>query len=159
MSVSIKRFQQGVFEALASSNRFAGSGGGAGLVPMQSLGITSVFVNTGGLTSTSYTTMPGNVAITFTVPRTVNLMMMFFATAWITAGGGQIRIRCNVPGLSTASGPFKFGVTNAATNAFGHLYLAAVTPGTYTAQMEYQVDNGTTGFIDQSYVQGFQLGA
>lgn len=138
----------------ASGNPFFDSQGlFAGV--MGSLGVSAVFVNASG-TSTSYTTLPSNVSISFTTTRTLNLLFFFFATAWVTGGVGQIRIRLNLVGQAQ-SGPLKFALSGA-TNGFGHLFATSIPAGSYTAQVEYQVDTGVTGFIDQSYVQGFQLG-
>lgn len=127
---------------------------------MKSLGLSAVFVNTGGLTSTAWVAMPGSVTFGFTITRQVNVVFLFLASCYITAGAGQIRARCNLVGQSQ-SGALKFAGTGTAAigNGFGHLYVASLPAGTYAVQNEYQVDSGVTGFIDQSYVQGFQLGA
>ena len=72
--IGAKRAQQGVFEALASQNRVAGSGGGSGL-KLQTLGTVSFNV-VGPITATGTPTVVTGSSLTIQVPPSLTSLLV-----------------------------------------------------------------------------------
>lgn len=153
--IAIKRLQQGIFESLASQNRAAGSGGGSGMQFMASLGIGNQS-GTQNFSSQTYATVTGT-AVTFVISRVTNLRLDFIWTGKVTAGANNGQVRINAGSLGT-TGDAYIGVPNYITSS-AWLFVPAVQPGTYTAQIEARSDvAGTTLQLIQSALQVLQLG-
>jgi hypothetical protein len=113
--------------------------------------------STQNITSLTYATVPGT-SLTFTLSRQVNLKMEYIWTGKITAGAGNGQIRINAGTLGVTGGAM-VGVASYITSS-AWLFVPAAPAGTYTVQLEANVDAaGTTFNLIQSALQVYQLGA
>ena len=160
--IGSKRAQQGVFEALASQNRAAGSGGGSGFQPMQLITFTTnPLAQT--MTSTPYTDVP-QLIVNFPVSYTANYMVVaswygkisasptgnfaFFSLRLGTASqvnnwGGAVQI------FDKANGGFVNGST---------IFVTTLAPGNQSAALQCGVDAGISALVQSGLVAVFQLG-
>lgn len=148
MSLIAKRLQQGVFEALATSNRFAGSGSGGALSGggMQQLALSGSVGNQ-NFSSTTPATIIGT-SITFQISRPTGILVQGFVTGKVTAGAnnGQFQIVVTGPGgYSSGSGTSYNGAANFLT-LFSYFRDFLTVPGLYTALFEAFVDVAGTTF-------------
>ena len=147
--IGAKRFQTGVFEALASQNRFPGSGGGSGLAGslLRQLAVSGSVGNQ-NFSSTTPADITGT-SISFAVGLGITpLLLQGFVTGKVTAGtnNGQVIIAITGPNsYSNSSGACYFGVTNFVT-LFSYLRVQLNAPGLYTAKLQAFVDVAGTTF-------------
>jgi hypothetical protein len=149
-----KRFQQGVFEALASANRMAGSGGGTGL--------SNIFQSTSaaGSNQGGYSTVNGstwtditNTTFNLAVSRPSIFLYFVYACTHITAGAQTGYIRGNIVGFDV-SAKLIFDSANKTNGTM--LYFPTtqgpLQPGSYTVKMQAATDaNTTTITVDQFF--------
>ena len=159
--IGSKRLQQGIFEALASSNRAGGSGGGSGIAPVFSLGAFAGSTLGGYSTANSSTwTDVTGTSFTINVARTSLFFGIGGITAHISAGAQTGYVRATIVGFDSTSSPF-FSLSSA-TNGTIFYYPTSkgpIQPGTYTVKLQAATDaNTTTITIDQGSFQIFQLG-
>lgn len=156
-----RRFQTSVYEALASQNRAAGSGGGSGMQPMASLGLFAG--NTLGAystaNSTTWTDITGT-SFTIVISRTSLFLYLFSATCRITAGAGGGFIRGNFVNFDTTSSPkYVLATSITQTSWYYPVSNGPIQPGTYTVKLQAATDAGTTITVDSGFHQFFLLGA
>lgn len=154
------RHQQSVFEALASVNRAAGSGGGSGLIAASSPGYAAAG-NQGGFTTANSSTWADITNSTFTIliSRTTWFEYRLVVTGHITGGAGTAYVRGNIVGFDVTASPWY----NSATFQNGFMWYFPFTkgpipPGQYTVKLQVATDAGTTLNVDQLFHQIF-LGA
>lgn len=90
--VTTKRLQQGIFEALATMNRAAGSGGGGGFAPFILAGTTGSIPSAGGLTAPSSPRVITGGLTTFQVNRPQYVLVMGTINAGTNAAAGSINL-------------------------------------------------------------------
>jgi hypothetical protein len=84
-----KRFQQAVFGAVASSNRFSPSGAPSGLsLGVMNLDANANDINPDTITSTSYVVVPG-VTATFPTPRLMSYLFLVSTIGKTSGATGQ----------------------------------------------------------------------
>ena len=159
--VTTKRLQQGVFEALATMNRAAGSGGGSGMLALASLGLFAGGAlgaySTGG--SSVWNDVTGS-SFSVQISRASYFIYLVFATARITAGAGNGYVRGSIVGFDNTASPFFNG--SGANNGFIWYYPSStgpIQPGTYTVKLQVATDAGSTITVDQGFHQFFLLNA
>lgn len=148
MGVISKRLQQGVFEALASSSKFAGSGGGSGIsgAGMQQLAVSGSIGNQ-NFTSTSLTAITGS-SISFHISKPTGVSLQGFVTGKVTAGANNGIFNISITGpnsFSSSNGNCYNGVANFITQ-YSYLRLYLTVPGVYTALFGAGVDVAGTTF-------------
>jgi len=143
--IASKRLQQGVFEALASSNRAAGSGGGSGLNALQFLGQGSDSA-ADTISTTGYTLVPG-VSFKFNLGRAQQVFISVLAIAKLTTtgAGNYAYMHRFLDGNDYGPvGIWDIGNGGNTTSSFftpidtTGLFLA---PGTHTVDLRVHVDN------------------
>jgi hypothetical protein len=149
------RAQQALFELATSSNRLAGSGAGAGMMP-QSLGFAAAGSQGAYSTANSSTwTDISNTSFIIHVNRTSWIEYRIYAAAHLSAAGALGYIRGNIVGFDV-SASLMFGPT-ATTNGFIWYVPLAIGkgplgPGTYTAKLQAATDNNTFSIsVDQFF--------
>lgn len=157
--VTQKRLQQGVFEALASQNRFPGSGGGSGLAPIQLLGSTQ-FVATRTTSSTSFVAISDSV-MTVPLARTQRVLCLATFTGSVQGTSGQfgyVRIAEGSPLI--AESPFGVYDKSIAAAHTTTLFTSDVLPpGNVTIELDWKVDNAAlTMTLNDFYLAVFQIG-
>lgn len=158
-----KRQQQGVFEALASSNRIPGSGGGSGLFSTITSGGLQAGGNQGGYSTVNSSTWTDitNTTFTLTVPRACFFDYRIFTTGTITAGAAQGYVRGNIVNFDVTASPWYAG--NLASNGFIWYYPVSkgpIQPGNYTVKLQAATDNNTTTLtVNQFFHQVFLFSA
>lgn len=162
MGVLNKRLQQGIFEALATSNRLAGSGGGSGQY-LNTLGHAAAG-NQGNYSTASAATWVDitNTSFTFLVSRSVPIEYRFYAAAHLSAAGALGYIRGNIVGYDTTAS-LEFGVTGTTNGMLWYMALdtgkGPLSPGGYTVKLQAATDNNTFNItVDQFFHQVIQLG-
>lgn len=160
-NLAAKRAQQGLYAALNSLNRFAGSGGGSGMLPVASMGSFAGGALGAYSTANSSTwTDVAGTSFTIIIPRTAFFEYRVFATCRITAGAGQGYVRGTIVGFDSTASPFFAG--SLASNGFIWYFPMSkgpIAPSSYTVKMQAATDAGTTITIDQGFHQFFLLGA
>lgn len=144
--IPAKRLQQGVFEALASLNRQAGSGGGSGIVVppggFAAAGNQGAFSTANNSTWTDIT----NSSFSLVVPRTQTILYLFSAAARLSAAGALGYIRGNVVGYDVTSN-IEYGNTSSVSSMRWYMALGSgkgpIQPGTYTVKLQAATDNNT----------------
>lgn len=154
MGILVKRHQTGIFEALASVNRAAGSAGGTGAQPLGG-GNFAAAGNQGGYSTANSSTWTDitNTSFTFLVNRASTFLYFVFATGHISAGAQNGYVRGNIVGFDTSASPFYAGAnpTNGQMIYFP-FSKGPLAPGIYTAKLQAATDaNTTTLTIDQFF--------
>lgn len=157
--VILKRFQQGVFEALASQNRPAGSGGGSGMglsLSKEIHGGNSLSPPNPGKAFTvnadTLITDGGTPAVSAQLTVVANRAMSFLLIGVVSiqgpsagAQGGFIDIY--VDGSQPSNAPFaNFGNTTGVSTLYQTLpilYVIAVQPGSHTIALKINTNNAT----------------
>jgi hypothetical protein len=162
--IGTKRLQQGIFEALASSNRAAGSGGGNGAQPIQRLGLGS---NSTAFTTTSATpTVVTGCSVTISLPRTAYLYVMVYSVAKTSGAGGTfaygaINSDGGVSGFNyTTTGANNMALWDKGTAGYvpnTQWILAPYAPGSHTLDWRISVDAGQTWTNYISMIDVLQL--
>jgi hypothetical protein len=161
LSLIAKRFQASSFEALAAMNRFQGSGGGNGMLPLASQGEFA-----GGAlgayataNSSTWTDITGT-SFTIAINRPTLFIYLVFATCRITVGAGQGYVRGSIVGFDNTASPFFAGTL--ASNGFIWYFPVSKGPipaGNYTVKLQAATDAGSTITVDQAFHQFFVLAA
>ena len=158
----MKRAQQGLFEALAVTNRFAGSASGSALKTAISSfgGYAAGSAGAGWSTANSstfadLTNTPFSVVVTSTGP----FLYFFGVTAHITSGAGSAFFRGSIVGYDNTASIF----VNSTTFSNGFWWYAPLTkgpiqPNTYTVKLQVSTDAGTIVTNDQFFHQFILLG-
>jgi len=157
-----RRLQQGIFEALATSNRTAGSGAGAGIV-FPVLGYAAAG-NQGAYSTVNSSTWADITNTTFTIPvsRTVPIEYRFYVAAHLSAAGSLGYVRGDIVSYDVTAA-LEFGTTGTTNGTLWYMALASgkgpLQPGTYTVKLQAATDNNTFSItIDQFFHQVIQLG-
>ena len=142
MSVSGKRLQQAIFEALASSNRAAGSGGGAGLAALPGSG-SSQYASNQSTSSTTAVDVTGS-SISIPLPRPGSILALATVSAHMQASPtGSSSVVINGNGITSVRMRFPgFGTSESGT-CTGYLVLNNLQPGTATFKLQFWADFGT----------------
>jgi hypothetical protein len=159
MSILSKRFQQGVFEAAASSNRAAGSGGGSGLSPLVWLG-KGLDNAADTITATTFTVVPG-VSVAFNLSRTLWVAFSAFSISKTSGGGGTFAyMNVYIDGVvSDAVGLWDKGNTGyTSCGDFSTVSTVPLAPGTHTVDLRVKVDSGQTWLNYTTSLNLFLLG-
>jgi hypothetical protein len=146
--IGSKRLQQGVFEALASSNRAAGSGGGSGLFPAPQTTANTLLGQ--AINSVGFTVITGS-PIQFTLGRPTTLMAIGYVLMNWTAGGLTSVLSPFVDGVQEqglAVGP---AATIASPANVPICYSALLGPGTHTVDIRVTSVNLATTYNVQAF--------
>ena len=150
--IGAKRFQTGVFEALASQNRAQGSGGGSGLRGMAFMG-SAINSNT-ALTITSTTQVViTNVSVSFNL--TYSTMVFVCAEGWAKTSGGSGTFAYGNVYLDGSQGStfglwdkgntgYCLGAKVGLVTLFGAASPSVLAPGSHTIDLRVNVDSGQT---------------
>ena len=173
--VGTKRLQQGIFEALASGNRAAGSGGGTGLQVMQPLvngGSQTSGPITGSATPTGLSGSGGEKTLTtgtFNLGRTSSVMILAICSNYVTDAGahaGAHPLYFQIDGTSEAGTAYGFApvFTTGDSEARAHcstiLKITPLGPGSHTVNLIWNSEEGTadTCYNANNPLYVFQLG-
>lgn len=145
MTIGNKRLQQGMFEALASQNRFAGSGGGSGMQALAPAGFAAVG-NQGAYSTANNSTWTdiSNSSFTVVVNRPALFLYDIYIAAHLSAAGALGYIRGNIVGFDT-SAAILFGSTSTISSAGRYFPFSKgpIQPGVYTVKLQAATDNNT----------------
>ena len=159
--IGAKRFQTGVFEALASQNRAAGSGGGSGFQPLQPLGQATNQPTIVGISYSSQASIP------FQIGRPT--LVLFLATLCFTINdtvGDTEVITITLDGSTSPNfgapdySPFCMtqspaGTTNMPSQTV--FWQALVQPGNHTGNLLLGKTGGTLSNVYYTF-RAWQLG-
>jgi hypothetical protein len=166
MGVNDKRLQQGIFESVASANRFSGSGGGSGLLGavMSPMGFaTNAAAQT--MTATAYTDVPQCI-VTFPVTLPGNYLVIASWYGKISAAPAgtyayfQLRLgtQTQVSKWGAAAQIFDKSLNAGFTNG-STFFVALLQPGAIqSAALQCGVDNGISALIQSCVIAVFALG-
>ena len=150
--VGIKRFQTGIFEALATQNRAAGSGGGSGAFSLFSLGSLTSTANAGNFSTANASTWTDITGSSFTisVPRTCLLFYLAYANIGGVSGTGNGYFRGDIVSVGTTPIVSDLALAvNAYRNCSAWLLTQPIQPGAYTAKLQVATDSGETITVNQ----------
>ena len=157
-----KRFQQGIFEALASQNRGMGSGGGSGLFDLFRQAGNAAAGNQGGYSTANSGTFADitNTSFALLVPRPSTFVYFVYVAAHITAGAATGYVRGNIVGFDTsASLLFNSSSITNGTMMYWPTSKGPIQPGSYTVKMQAATDASTTTInVDQFFHVVFLTG-
>lgn len=160
MSLIGKRLQQGLFEALASSNRAVGSGGGSGLGA--ALLLASAYDFNTGLTISS-TTDQVVLTTTFSLPRTTNVLILAVGTGSVSGSPGNyaygsIYIDSTLYGHNNNTAVVLWDNRNGGYTSGTIPKVITLGVGNHTVTYDVHVDNVAMTWIQyQSVLEIFQL--
>lgn len=162
--VPIKRFQQGVFEALASQNRVYGSGGGSAL-GLRPLGVASIGTVAGITASGSPTVVTGST-VNFVVPPGVFAVLIIGTlNAGSNCGAGLF----NLIALSGSAGlnpqdawptAMLLGIGVGSINYIPATLFTIATTSPGAQSVDWEVDANTNGSVtvNNGYLDVLALG-
>lgn len=163
--IASKRFQQGIFEALASQNRAAGSGGGSGFVVMQTIATSGTIPQTLGIAgSASAVLIPGSAA-KFIVNRAASFLINATITADVAGIIGSEQLGIYLDGVFQGVAASVF-IGSAPAGTIGQVASMAVmpvlnfqAPGSHTVDWRMVPSSvGATLDIYTGIINVFQLG-
>lgn len=144
--IASKRWQQSLFEGLATQNRGAGSGGGTGMLPVASAGLAAG--GGGGPYSTANSSTWADItgsSFTIVVGHTSWFYYNIFCTAKVTVGANQGYIRGNIVGFNTTASLWFQGSFYSSSMLWYYPQNEGPFPaGTYTVKMQAATDAGHT---------------
>lgn len=165
MGVIDKRFQQGIFEALASSNRAAGSGAGSGIGLGVELGSASIG-SVSGITATGSPTVVTGSTINFALSRPTTIIVQGTLNTGSNCAAGSFNLLAlNGDGNLTVQGnswPYALllGVGAGTINYLPATLFAVAFGETGTHSVNWQVQANTTGSVtvNNGFFAVFALG-
>ena len=162
--IAAKRAQQALFEATASMNRAAGSGGGSGLQAMVLVGSGSNYDGSYNTTSTSDVVITG-VTTTFTVARTGSFWIVATVTGKVSGGAGTYGYGTTY--VDSVAQTHTIGrlvalwdKNNAGFTSHTGTQLTQFAPGSHTVDLRLHVDNAALTYNHyEALLEVFQLSA
>lgn len=173
--IPTKRLQQGIFEALASQNRAAGSGGGAGYTVMQPL-VNGGTQTAGPITGvagppTGLSGVGGEVTLTtgsFFLPRTCLVRIEAICSNYVTDAGAHVNahpVYFQVDGTDNATAygyiaVFTAGDAEIRSSTTTLLLVTTLAAGSHTVKVIWNSEEGAndTCFNGNNPLYVFQLG-
>ncbi|MHB8613541.1 MAG: hypothetical protein ACYDAL_14100 [Candidatus Dormibacteraceae bacterium] len=162
--IGAKRLQQGVFEALASQNRTAGSGGGSGYVPKQLLAAVFNFNTAYTTSSTTDGVVPG-VTAAIALPRTGNVEIAVLSTGKVSGAAGEfaygsLYVDGTLYGHNNNTGVVLWDNLNGGYTSGTIPKVLFLAAGSHTIDFRTHVDNIALTWINyQTVLDVFQLGS